>query len=288
MSSGSIIGIDVGGTKTAIARYDAKSFAVQAEHRMATRAAEGFASVLEDITAALETLRAPDTKAIGIGVPGLVRQPEGVLLRAPNIADSSNVDVKKILEKRCKLPVHIDNDAGCFTLAEARLGASKGKQVVIGITFGTGVGGGIVIHDHVFHGAHGFAGEIGHMLLVPGQPPFETTDKRGDVEQFLSGTAFGKRCLEARDPKDYLDGSVCEFMHPAVFREIAWLITSLTHALDPDMIVLGGSVGHAFTPHINNIKAELKHWLLPGMPVPEIAVGTLKDAATLGAALLTV
>jgi len=182
----------------------------------------------------------------------------------------------------------VDNDANCFTLAEARAGVAKNRKVVIGITFGTGVGGGIVVDGHLFRGAHGFAAEIGHMLLVPGKPPYKTEKKRGEVEQFLSGTAFHHRCNDAENPAQYLQGDVCAYMHPDVFRETAWLCTNLTHLLDPDMIVFGGSVGHAFKPHLETIKADLKEWLLPNTPLPEIAIAELKDAGTLGAALLTV
>jgi glucokinase len=286
MASNSIIGIDVGGTKTAIARYDAQTFALQAQERMLTRSSEGFETVMEDIASAVEKMRTPDTSSVGIGVPGLVHQPEGLLLKAPNIVGSENVQVKERMEQKLKLPVYVDNDANCFTLAEALAGSAKGRKVVVGITFGTGVGGGIVIDGKLFHGARGFAAEIGHMLLVPSKPPFKTENKRGEVEQFLSGTAFGKRCLDATDPKDYLHGGVCEFMHPAIWEEIAWLCTSITHLLDPDMFVFGGSAGHAFKPHLQEIRDELQKWMLPGTPVPEIAIAELKDAATLGAALL--
>jgi glucokinase len=287
MASGSIIGVDLGGTKTAIARYDAKTLALQAEERMPTRTPEGFATVLEDIVAAVERMRTADTNAVGIGVPGLVQQPAGILLKAPNIGSSDNVNVKGILTERLRLPVYVDNDANCFTLAEVRAGAAKGHKVVVGITFGTGVGGGIVIDGKIFRGANGFAAEIGHMLLVPGKPPYKTDYQRGEVEQFLSGTAFGKRCLDATDPKDYLEhGSVCSFMHPDIWREVAWLCTSISHLLDPDAFVFGGSAGYAFQPHLQEIRKEQENWMLPGAPIPDILIAELKNSATLGAALL--
>lgn len=286
MTAGSIIGIDLGGTKTAIARYDATSLALQAEERMPTRKNDGFSAVLDDIVACVEKMRTDDTRSVGIGVPGLVRQPDGILLKAPNIGSSENVDVKSVLEKRLKMPVVVDNDANCFTLAEVRAGAAKGRKVVVGITFGTGVGGGIVVDGHIFRGANGFAAEIGHMLLVPGKPPYKTDYQRGEVEQFLSGTAFGKRCLDATDPDDYLNGAVCEFMHPAVWQEVAWLLTSISHFLDPDAFVFGGSAGYAFKPHLEEIRTEQKNWMLPGAPIPDILIAELKNSATLGAALL--
>jgi predicted NBD/HSP70 family sugar kinase len=190
------------------------------------------------------------------------------------------------MTEQTELPTSIDNDAHCFTLAEARDGAGRGYNVVVGITLGTGVGGGIAVNGTLFHGAHGFAGEVGHMLLQPGHPPYLTDDRRGNAEQFLSGTAMGRRCTAADDPHDYLQGEVCSFMHPQIIRELAWLLTSITHCIDPSIVILGGSTGQALKPHVEEIRGELAQWLLPGMPMPEVVTAALPDAGVRGAALL--
>lgn len=286
MPQHSVIGVDLGGTKIAVTRYTAETWLIEAEERVPTHAAQRFHHVFEDMVRIIERLRTRNTIAIGIGVPGLVRQEAGAVLRLPNIPDGENIPLHRELRKRFDLPLAIDNDANCFTLAEALQGAGKGQDIVIGITMGTGVGGGIVIHGQLFHGHHGFAGEIGHMLLQPGHPPYRTENRRGDVEQFFSGTAMGKRCEEADDPEQYLEGKVCAFMHRSIFEEVAWLCTNLTHLLDPAIIIFGGSAGHALRPHMTQIRRELVHWLLPGMPLPALAIAELPDAATRGAALL--
>ncbi len=281
----SIIGVDLGGTKIALARYDSATWDVQEQKSIVTRASEGFPVVMEDMIREIESLRKDDTTGVGVGVPGLLRQPEGHLLNAPNIPHSQDIPVKKILEDRLKLKVSVENDARSFTLAEAVRGAGRGKKVVVGLTLGTGVGGGIVIDGKVFHGDGGSAGEVGHMLLQPGQPPYISEDDRGEVEQFLSGTAMGKRCTAAKSPTDYLNGEVCSFMQPQVYRETAWLCVSLIYLLNPSIIVFGGSAGHALMAHLSEVQAELKHWLLPGTPLPVLAPAELKHAGTLGAAL---
>lgn len=236
---------------------------------------------------AIENLKTETTIAVGIGVPGLVRQPEGVILTLPNIPGAEHMNIREQLESRLKLTVSADNDANCFALAEAIRGAGKGHDVVVGITLGTGVGGGIVIDGKLYHGSHGYAAEIGHMLLRPGEPPFETNDKRGDVEQFLSGSAMGERCKQAKDPSEYLEGETCSFLHPELFRELSWLCVNLIHIMDPSIVVIGGAAGRALKPHAKEIKNEMLKWILPGTPLPTIAFGELKEAATLGAALLT-
>ncbi len=286
MSSQNIIGVDLGGTKCAVGRFDAMTLEKQDARITKTAAHKGFKEVLDDLVKHVQELRTPETIAIGVGIPGLIRQPEGILLKAPNIKKSENIAVKDLLKKELGLPVFVSNDANCFALAESVMGAGKGHHIVVGITFGTGVGGGIVIDGKPFEGAHGYGAELGHMLMMPGNPPYETKDRRGEVEQFLSGTAMGKRCEAASTPEEYLEGAVCSFMQPQIYREVAWLCTNLIHLLDPDVIIFGGSAGHALFKHIKQIEKELKQWTLPGTPVPEIKAATTKDAGMVGAALL--
>lgn len=286
MPNATILGFDLGGTKSAIARYDATAWTEEAQEKIPTNAGRGFAAVVDHVVELASTLRTPQTRAMGIGVPGLVTQPEGTVLSTPNIAGAEGFRLKEILEEKLRLPVFVDNDARCFTLAEAIMGAGKSLPVVLGITMGTGVGGGLVINGEIFHGAHGYAGEVGHMLLMPGQPPYPTDNKRGEAEQFFSGTAMGKRCEAAKRPEDYLEGEACAFLQPSLFREIAWLVTSLTHLADPSIVIFGGSAGRALKPHLREIEAELLQWMLPGTPPPRLAVSAMANTGCLGAALL--
>lgn len=282
-----IVGVDLGGTKTAVALLDADSMEILSYSLTDTHAKLTFDHVLTDLLVRIDSIRRDDTVAIGIGVPGPIDVKTGRIVRMPNIPGAEGHDIKRYVAMQTGIPVFLDNDANCFALAEAQLGAGKDHSVVIGITMGTGVGGGVVMNGRLYHGAHGFAGEIGHALLVPGKPPFDTPDKRGEVEQFLSGSAMRKRCAAARSPKDYLEGEVCSFMHPEVFREIAWMVTSLVHILDPSVVVFGGSAGRALQPHLETIEAELKSWMLPGIEPPQLAVGTVQHASVIGAGLLT-
>jgi len=282
----SLLGLDLGGTKMAGARYDAATWKMQESVQEDTRAEESFAKVLPRMITLAERLIAQDTIAIGIGVPGFVERSTGIIRTLPNIRGAENVPLKSQLEKALKMTVTVDNDVTCFTLAEALRGAGKGMGVVVGITMGTGVGGGIVIDGVPYHGSHGFAAEFGHMLLKPGDLPYPTKDRRGSVEQFLSGSAFAKRCTAAKRPEEYLQGEVCAFLQPQVFEEVAQLCASLTHCLDPDIIVFGGGAGRALKPHLKAVEKALQHWVFPGTPLPALSVAQLKDAGTMGAAML--
>ena len=287
MPTGSVIGVDIGGTKSAIGVYDARSLTLLAEDRFPTDAKRGFPSVIEDVCTRMEGLCRKDTQTCGVTVPGLVRTRDGTIVTLPNIPQGEGFTLLTYLQERLSTKtIRVGNDSQGFALAEAREGAGKGHHVVVGVTMGTGVGGGIIVDGQIFHGEYGFAGEIGHMLLQPGRPPFVQDAPRGEVEQFLSGTALGKRCSQAKNPKEYLEGDTCSFLHPEFFKEVAWMCVNLTHLLNPSIIVFGGTTGRALHNHIPAINEELTQWLLPGTPIPTLATAALKDAATRGAAML--
>lgn len=281
----SILGVDLGGTKTALALY-ASDLTQISSRVIPTDAERGYDAVMRSLLAEISTMIRPDTVGIGLGVPGFIDHAKGTIVTMPNIPGAEGENPAGFLSRETGLPVSLENDARCFAYAEAKLGAGKGYPVVLGVTLGTGVGGGIVIDGKIFRGGRGYAGEVGHLLLKPGEPPYPTDDKRGDAEQFLSGTAMGKRCEAASRPEDYLEGAVCGFMQPQVFREVAWLIADALHLIDPSVIVFGGSAGRALKPHLPVILTELKSWLLPFVLPPEIRTGELPDAALRGAALI--
>lgn len=281
----SVIGIDLGGTKLAVARYDSARWKKQ-DARVLPTAGKTFPVIMEEMIALIREFRSDDTTAVGVGVPGLIDKSNGSIRAVPNIPGGNGIAFLQVLKKETGLSVAVENDSACFTLAEALQGAGKGKDVVVGITLGTGVGGGIVIGGKVFQGQHGCSAEFGHMLLTPGSSPAHGGAGRGEIEEYLSGTALQRRCPQAGKPEETLAGPACAHLHAAIVREIAWMCTSLIHCVDPGIIVFGGSAGRALLPHLGSIEQALKTWMLPGSPLPSLAIGSLEDAGTRGAALL--
>jgi len=279
----SVLGIDLGGTKLAITRFKKNSWTEEASRTLPT-AGKTFPVIVQELLMLIGEFRAPDTEALGIGIPGLLER-DGTIRAIPNIPEGNGYPLLETLEKETRLPVKMENDSACFALAETLQGAGKGQSVVVGITMGTGVGGGIVVDGKIFRGQHGYAAEFGHMLLRPGESPTLEGAGRGEIEEYLSGTALLRRCPEAKKPVETLQGPTCAHLHGTVIREIAWMCTSLTHCIDPGIIVFGGSAGKALKPHFRAIVQELKHWMLPQSLVPQLAIGTLENAGTLGAAL---
>ena len=91
---------------------------------------------------------------------------------------------------------------------------------------------------------------------------------------------------KTKTPEEILTGETCSFLHPEIYKEVAWLCTNLTYMFDPDIIVIGGSAGKALKDHTQNILDELKNWILPATPMPEIAISSLAGAGMLGAAMV--
>ncbi len=166
------IGVDLGGTKViACALQLNKKYKVLGKAKQSTKAWEGKDKVFNRID---ETIRATvsdaeisinKVEAIGIGVPGAVDVKKGNISFASNLG-WTNVNLKKELEKRFNLPVYINNDVNLGTLAEQKIGVAKDAQSVVGVYWGTGIGGGIVVYGKIVHVSSSTYGEIVNMFVA--------------------------------------------------------------------------------------------------------------------------
>ena len=157
------IGIDVGGTKCLGVAVDDSGKVVQ-QFRLPTPHADKLCDTLLQIVTQLG-----GAKSLGIGVPGLI-SPEGVIRASPNLVGVKELPLRQMLEVRLGKPVLVENDATCAALGEWKLGAARGATDAWVITLGTGIGGGFISGSVLQRGAHGFAGEVGHMVVDPAGP----------------------------------------------------------------------------------------------------------------------
>lgn len=214
-------------------------------------------------------------KKIGIGCPGPADYQKGIILSPPNLA-WKNFNLKQLLTSLFPgKKIIINNDANCFTLAEARLGCGQGKKTVVGITLGTGIGGGVVIDNKIFHGKNN-AGEFGHFIInkktvenATHQHPL--VKKLGWEKIILSKTAT-KQSKKIDDFWQYYG------------RSIGKLITNITYAYDPDIIIIGGGVSKAFVKFYPWLKHELQKNLLIKPPI--VVKSKLLHPGIIGAALI--
>lgn len=263
-------GLDLGGTKIEGVVLEAGKAEPRCRIRIATEAEKGYRHIVGQMHRLVEQLKAQtglQPATIGIGTPGVL-DPQTQTLKNSNTLCLNGQPLKADLEKAMGIPVELANDANCFALAEARLGAGKGAETVFGIIMGTGVGGGVVVRERVLYGCQGIAGEWGHNVL-DGEGPACYCGKRGCVEKFLAGPALQEHYTSlsgmsrplAEIVRRYERGSDA---HAAatVQRLIAYFgraIAYLINILDPHVIVLGGGVSNVGLLYSEGVRAALPY-----------------------------
>jgi glucokinase len=198
-----VLGIDIGGTNLVVGAVADDGSVVHGLRSEPTRAQEGPEAVLHRLVAmtraTMEAARAAVPGAaflgVGCGAPGPLDTKRGVVLLTPNLG-WVNLPLRNLLQQGLGIPAAIDNDANCAVLGEVWRGAARGSQHVIGITIGTGIGGGIIVDGRLYHGASDCAGEIGHTTIeVDGRKC--GCGNYGCLEAYASGPAIARRAVEA-------------------------------------------------------------------------------------------
>lgn len=255
------LGLDVGGTfLKAVIVDDAGEVVSTHDDRVPHDDVLGF--VLSTIESLLGDA---DAAAIGLGVAGLVRWPEGEFVWGPHVS-GTGIAFREALSEAFGLPVVVDNDANMAAFAEATAGAGRGHPNVLMLTFGTGIGAGIVVDGSIYRGAS-FAGEMGHMTMRP-NGALCACGRRGCWETLVSGARLDRLAADlARQAPDgalaTLDGdddppSARHLVQAAELGDSAaiailgeagtWLgrgVANLVAILDPDIVVVGGAVANA-------------------------------------------
>jgi glucokinase len=205
--SDQFVGIDVGGTKIAVATLQAGELS---ESRLQHTELGSQEALVEQLVSVIELARTPDTRAVGIGVPSLIEFATGRIRSSVNIP-LKDLPLRELLTERAGLPVYVENDASCAALAEAFHDGRIAVPHLVMFTVGTGVGGGLVLNGRLYRGATGAASEIGHTIigldLEDGAPEHSGVfPQAGSLELLASGTALDKLAREAAeaDPNSFL------------------------------------------------------------------------------------
>lgn len=266
--------------------------------RLATEASLGYDHIIGRIRDAIELLAAvtglPRPAVIGVGTPGTT-EPSTGRLKNSNTVCLNGRPLATDLSAALGVEARLANDANCFALAEAVLGAAHGRDVVVGLILGTGVGSGIVVHGRVLSGLHGIAGEWGHNPMRDESTPCYC-GRFGCVETVIAGPAL-ERFYRTRtgngaslpdivrraaghdgDAEDTLGRLVAKFGEA---------IAAVVNILDPDAIVIGGGVGNIDRLYGEETRAAIRRHLFNPEFRTEILRPTLGDSAgVFGAALL--
>ena len=186
------VGVDLGGTNMRIAAVDetGKQLEVISTSTEVKRGRESVVSAMCDAIRALSAKFTSSHRLVGtgIGVPGIIDMESGLVKESPNLPDWANYPVREEIQRRLGSSVILENDANAAALGEKWMGAGRDVENMCMITLGTGVGGGIVLNGHVWHGMTGMAGELGHMAVYPDGVQCGCSN-RGCLEQYASATA---------------------------------------------------------------------------------------------------
>lgn len=299
------VGVDIGGTKILGGVVDDGVLVTTVRRESPAEEPAAIADALADVVRELQA--GHDVAAVGIAAAGFVDLDGSNIMFAPHLAWRGE-PLQRLVEERVGVPVVVENDANAAAWAEYRFGAGQGARALLMVTIGTGIGGGMVLDGSVFRGGFGVAAEFGHMRVVP-QGRLCACGLHGCWETYASGTALVTRARELAqaDPSSApvllelaggdwraIDGPMVS--DAAVRGDLAaresfvdlerWIgegLASLSAALDPDVIVIGGGVSesagldidaivHAFRPAQTGVGHR---------PVPQIRRAVLGNNAGL-------
>jgi glucokinase len=311
MSSRQLIGVDVGGTKLAVATLEAGRLEVR--EPMPTAAASADA-LIDEVAGAIETVRTERSAAVGIGVPSVVEFETGRVKWSANVK-LADVSLRTVLEGLLGLPVIVDNDTNCAALAEAHDEVHPGVTDLVMFTLGTGVGGGLVLGGRVYRGATGAAGELGHTLigarLDHGAPEALGFPQPGSLEGLASGhvldalaeetarehheSALGR--LRARGDEvrgaDVVTAAQAGDAYGRALLELLGerlgvAIANAINTFDPHVVVIGGGLAAAGELLLEPARRIARRFVVPGAgDATEIRLARYgADAGVRGAALL--
>jgi glucokinase len=318
MSNDWLVGVDLGGTTTKLAFFNAdgkmlKKWEIPTDNQNNGRNIT--INIAKSIDQALDQLDQPKSKLIGlgIGVPGPVDYATGTIYNTVNLGWQDYYPLKEILEVETSLPIFIDNDANCAALGEMWKGAGNGAKDLVCVTLGTGVGGGIITNGNIVQGAGGAAGEIGHIASVPNEGALCNCGKRGCLETIASATGIVRTATEKlRDSQEKLGqlgiiykqkGTVTakdvfdcareeDIISKEVVEEVAFhlglALANLANILNPEKIVLGGGVAKAGVALLDKVQWYFeKYSFSPVRESTKLSLAELgNDAGVIGAAWL--
>ena len=286
------IGIDLGGTKIEAIIID-DQFQVIDRKRIPTLRDEGYDAIVNRIIElSKEMINIGDIDGpIGICTPGTIEATTG-LLKNSNTVCLIGKPIQQDMEDALGLPVLMENDANCFALAEATIGAAKKYDVVFGVILGTGCGAGIIMNKKIHRGANAIAGEWGHHTLYPdGRSCY--CGNQGCTESYISGTALESEWKELTGEfatvTDVIDNKMYE-AHPEwkenFMMNFGRALSNVIDILDPDAIVMGGGLSKVDLLYTEGMQAVYKESFSEVVRTPIIKNKLGDSGGVFGAAMI--
>lgn len=264
---GYCLGIDIGGTKTAIGissgstgRVKCVTFPTVSERG----AADLVARIAEHCKSLMAECQIERVDFAGVACPGPLDVKSG---RIVYIATMGFIDVpiRKMLEEALNIPIYLENDANCAALAEYSLGVARGMDPLVYVTVSTGIGCGIIVNGQILSGAHSSGGELGHFTVEPNGRPCPC-GKFGCLEQYASGTAIardgGASTKAVFDLAREGNQEMMAIVDAAADR-LGFALSGVYHLIDPQAIVLGGSVTRSYDVFSKRLMQAVEQYTQP-------------------------
>ncbi len=305
-----VIGVDVGGTNLVVGAVRLDGGRIVGEHSRPTDSRRGPDAVVHDLVTMVATSRRAlldaeplaEVLGVGIGAPGPLDRRNGIVLLTPNLG-WVNMPLRARIADGVGLTAALDNDANCAVLGEAWVGAAQGGRHVIGMTIGTGIGGGIVLDGQLHHGASDCAGEIGHITIdLDGRRC--GCGNSGCLEAYASGPAIARRAVEQIESgaesvlSAMVDGDLTRVTAATVYaaaqqgdpvadevvrttaRYLGAGLANLLNIFNPDLVVIVGGVTEAGENLFEPLRREVaRRAFKPAVQACEIVPGTLDGLA---------
>ena len=253
------IGIDIGGTKCAVVRGIGRD--INKKIRFETM---NVSETLERIFSAVGELMTDGVEAIGVSCGGPLDSAAGIIQSPPNLPGWDDIHITEELEKRFSRKAYLCNDADACALAEWRYGAGQGTRNMIFMTFGTGLGAGLILGGRLYSGTCGMAGEIGHVSLYDPTPDAHIGyNKRGAVEGYCSGggiAQYGKGSARELGVRAEEGDPEAIAVYRRVGEDLGKTLAILVDLLNPEAIVIGSIYARSkefIEPSMNEKLAEL-------------------------------
>jgi glucokinase len=315
-----IVGVDLGGTNIVAGAMPIDGSREHAVRSQLTRAELGADQVVDRIAQMVgEVIAATraevgaaqgDFIGVGIGAPGPLDRKRGIVIVTPNLG-WRNFPLRDAVSDRVGLPATLDNDANCATVGEWWCGAAKGGRNVVGMTIGTGIGGGLILNGSLYHGASDVAGEVGH-TTIDSTGRLCKCGNYGCLEAYASGPAIAERAREALAGgeasllRDLVAGDLARITARTVYdaatqgdpmarevvrdtaRFLGTGIANLLNIFNPDVVVLAGGVTDAGAALFEPMRAEVRRRAFrPAVDACRIVPGTLAGSAGVVGAVAT-
>ncbi|MDQ0088358.1 glucokinase [Paenibacillus anaericanus] len=295
------VGIDIGGTKTAIGLIDsagvvlAKTSLPTDQSVQPDEMVDRIAKAVKELITA-QNMKESELLGIGVGAPGPLNTKTGHIVKPPNLPGWWDFPILKSLSRHFDLPITFENDATAAALAEKWVGAAQDAEHFVFITISTGIGAGIYTHGKLLTGATGNAGDVGHFVIDPAGGKC-VCGQSGCWEYLASGTAIARQAStllgrevsskEAFDLAAAGDVAIKELVDD-VFRYIGIGCVTLINTFDPELLVIGGGVSQVGAPLFDAIRDYVsEHALNPsGRNTTIVPAALQQDAGLIGAAAL--